>query len=91
MLIDCKLYGNRTQWFDVISEKCPNFTSLNSHQKFIYLMTQGDEQLVKETAEKIGDWLDLRDLIYTNFVDINIGKEEEQNNLFLSTWINQNP
>ena len=54
-------------------------------------MTQGDEQLVKETAEKIGDWLDLRDLIYTNFVDINIGKEEEQNNLFMSTWINQNP
>ena len=91
MLIDCKLYGNRTQWFNIISEKCPNFTLLNSHQKFIYLMTQGDEQLVKETAEKIGDWLDLRDLIYTNFVDINIGKEKEQNNLFMSTWMNQNP
>ena len=89
MLIDCKLYGNRPQWFNRISEKCPNFTTLNSHQKFVYLMTQGDEQLVKETAEKIEEWLDLRDLIYTNFVDINIGKEAEQNNSFMSMWINQ--
>ena len=51
MLIDCKLYGNRAKWFDKIIEKCPNFSTLNSHQKFIFLMSQQDEQLVKETAE----------------------------------------
>ena len=67
MLIDCKLYGSRTRWFDKISEKCPNFTTLNSHQKFIFLMTQGDEQLIKETAEKISEWFDIRDLIFTHF------------------------
>ena len=67
MLIDCKLYGNRQNWFDKITEKCPNFSSLNSHQKFIFLMTQEDEQLTKETAEKISEWLELRDLLYTNF------------------------
>ena len=67
MLIDCKLYGGRQKWFEKITEKCPNFSSLNSHQRFIFLMTQEDEQLIKETAEKISEWLDLRNLIYTNF------------------------
>ena len=67
MLIDCKLYGNRAKWFDKIIEKCPNFSTLNSHQKFIFLMSQQDEQLVKETAEKISQWLSLRDLIFTYF------------------------
>ena len=67
MLIDCKLYGNRAKWFGKINEKYPNFSSLNSHQKFIFLMTQQDEQLLKETAEKISEWLDLRDLIHNYF------------------------
>ena len=89
MLIDCPLYGNRSIWFEQISEKCPNFTTLNSHQKFVYLMSQGDEQLVRETAEKITEWLALRDLIYNNFFDINIKNEEDVNNIFMSTWINQ--
>ena len=67
MLIDCKLYGNRQKWFESISEKCPNFSSLNNHQKFIFLMSQEDEQLTKETAEKISEWFDLRELIITHF------------------------
>ena len=67
MLIDCKLYGNRPTWFNKISKKCPIFTTMSSHQKFIFLMTQEDNQLVKETAEKIADWTELRDLIYSHF------------------------
>ena len=67
MLIDCKMYGNRQKWFENIAEKYPNFSSLNSHQKFIFLMTQEDEQLTKETAEKISEWFELRELIYSNF------------------------
>ena len=67
MLIDCKLYGNRSKWFAKLIEKCPNFSNLNSHQKFIFLMTQEDAQLSKETAEKISEWFDLRELIYTYF------------------------
>ena len=89
MLIDCKLYGNRDQWFNQISQNCPNFATLNSHQKFVYLMTQEDEHLVRETAEKITSWLDLRELIHTNFTDINIKKESEINSVFLSGWLDQ--
>ena len=67
MLIECQLYGNRSIWFEKITEKFPNFSSLNSHQKFTFLMTQEDEQLTKETAEKISEWFNLRELVFTNF------------------------
>ena len=67
MLINCKLYGQRDQWFTEIGEKIPNFNNLNDHQKFIFLMSQEDVQLVKETSEKISSWLNLREKIITYF------------------------
>ena len=69
MLIDCTLYGNRTRWFREITNNCPNFSTLNSHQKFVYLMSQGNEQLTNEIAKKIAEWQELRALIFDNFVD----------------------
>ena len=83
------MYGNRDEWFNRISQNCPNFSTLNSHQKFVYLMTQEDEHLVREIAEKITSWFDLRELIHTNFTDVNIKKESEVNTLFLSKWLDQ--
>ena len=67
MLIDCKLYGQRNTWFSKIGEKIPNFTTLDSHQKFIFLMTQEDCQLTREIAEKITTWMNLRELITSHF------------------------
>ena len=67
MLIDCKLYGQRNTWFIKIGEKIPNFTTLDSHQKFIFLMTQEDCQLMREIAEKITSWMNLRELITSHF------------------------
>ena len=69
MLIDCTLYGNRTRWFREITDNCPNFSTLNSHQKFVYLMSQGNEQLTNEIAKKIAEWQELRALIFDNFLD----------------------
>ena len=69
MLINCKLYGNRTLWFSEITEKYPNFSTLDSRQRFVYLMSQGNDQLTKETAEKIVEWQELRELIFSNFLD----------------------
>ena len=69
MLIDCKLYGNRTEWFNEIITKYPNFNTLDNHQKFIYLMSQENDQLIQDTAEKIAEWQDLRQLILSNFLD----------------------
>ena len=69
MLIDCKLQGNRTEWFNEIITKYPNFNTLDNHQKFIYLMSQENDQLIQDTAEKIAEWQDLRQLILSNFLD----------------------
>jgi hypothetical protein len=69
MLIDCKLYGKRSQWFNKIGEKYPNFTTLTSHQKFVFLMSQGDDELTKELATKLTEWLELRAMIFSNFLE----------------------
>ena len=67
MLINCKLYGQRQSWFSKIGEKIPNFNLLDDHQKFIFLMTQEDNQLMHETAKNISSWLILRDKIVSYF------------------------
>ena len=67
MLTNCKLYGQRNTWFSEIGRKIPNFINLDNHQKFIFLMTQEDNQLTNETARKISDWLNLRDKIISYF------------------------
>ena len=67
MLTNCKLYGQRNTWFSEIGRKIPNFINLDDHQKFIFLMTQEDNQLTTEIAKKISDWLNLRDKIISYF------------------------
>ena len=67
MLINCQLYGNRDQWLHEIGVKFPHFNTLDSHQKFIFLMTQEDEQITLQIAEKITHWFELRELLNTNF------------------------
>ena len=67
MLIKCKFYGQRDKWFNKICEKVPNFNTLDDHQKFIFLMTQEDIELVEETATNILNWMDLRELVTTHF------------------------
>ena len=69
MLVDCKLYGNRTHWFSKISEKCPNFTTLNSHQKFLFLMSQGDDGTTQDIAQNLVEWLELREIVFSYFYD----------------------
>ena len=50
-LVKSKLYGQRQSWFSKIGEKISNFNLLNDHQKFVFLMTQEDNQL--EPAKNI--------------------------------------
>ena len=69
MLIDCKLYGKRSQWFLDIGVKYPNFSALNNHQKFVFLMSQEDEDLTHEIATKLTEWLELRDIIFSYFLE----------------------
>ena len=69
MLIDCKLYGERPKWFSDIGEKYPNFNTLTNHQKFLFLMSQEDNDLTMELAKKLSKWLNLREKIFSYFLD----------------------
>ena len=69
MLIDCKLYGKRSSWFNEIGVKYPNFTTLTNHQKFVFLMSQGDDQLTRDIAKKLTEWLGLREIIFSHFLE----------------------
>ena len=55
-LICCKIYeGERTTLFNKIDELYPVFIKFNNHQKFIFLMTNTNEQLVTWVAKFIHD------------------------------------
>ena len=50
-----------------IGKKFPNFNTLDRHQKFTFLMTQEDQQITQQIAEKITQWFELRELLDTYF------------------------
>ena len=55
-LITCKLYQDeRTTLFDKISKLYPIFSSLSDQQKFVYLMSNIEEQLLTWVAKFIHD------------------------------------
>lgn len=67
LLVDCKLYGSRPELFKLIEDTYPAFTRLDSRQKFLYLMTQENQDITTAIVSKIDDWLSLRDLLHTYF------------------------
>jgi hypothetical protein len=58
-LTECPPY-NRTTFFTEISAKAPQFANLDSHSKFIFLMSQEDRELTGELAVKVHRWLNSR-------------------------------
>ena len=38
-------------------EKAPQFNNLNNHDKFIYMMTQGDDEITRVIAQINHNWL----------------------------------
>ena len=66
-LVECPLYGPRQSFFNKITESVPQFMQLNPHQKFIFLMTQEDEEITKLLVKEIQEWLSLRNIILSYF------------------------
>ena len=58
-LTECPSY-NRTAFFIDVGAKVPQFTDLDNHSKFIYLMSQEDRELTQELAVKVHRWLNSR-------------------------------
>ena len=55
-LIECPAYEDRELLFNKVKNVAPQFTNLNSRDKFIYLMTQGDDKLWDEIVQKTHSW-----------------------------------
>ena len=68
-LINCPLYSpSRLILENVCVTHCNRYNELNNEQKFIFLMSNEDEKVIKVQGRFISDSLYLRDRIITQFV-----------------------
>tara|TARA_B100000586_G_C20051477_1_gene402177 strand:+ start:314 stop:760 length:447 start_codon:yes stop_codon:yes gene_type:complete len=59
-LIDCDICVNRTEFFDRVINIVPNFPNLpDSKAKFIFLMTQENDTIIKLIAKYTYEWFKL--------------------------------
>ena len=64
----CPLYtGERKHLFNTVSIKCKNFESMTGKQKFIYILSNEDINLVRALSKFLFRSFKLRDLIYLYF------------------------
>ena len=56
-ITQCVAYEGRATLFNKIMEKAPQFNNLNNHDKFIYMMTQGDDEMTRLIAQTNHNWL----------------------------------
>ena len=46
-LTECRLYGSHSRYWNLIYEKFPQLSPLSNEERFIFIMTQEDEELTK--------------------------------------------
>ena len=56
-ITQCVACEGRVDLFEKIIQKAPQFNNLNDHDKFIFIMTQEDDNLTREVAQKTHFWL----------------------------------
>ena len=67
-LINCPLYSpSRLKLENVCTANCNRYNELNNEQKFIFLMSNEDENVIKQLGRFISDSLNIRDRIITYF------------------------
>ena len=60
-LIKCTKYNDRDDLFRDISSKTSNFPLMNDKQKFIFMMTTEDEELLYKIVRTVHNWLGIRE------------------------------
>ena len=63
-LTECIYYKNREEFFATVTNTIPNFHSLNSQEKFIFLMTQENKELTLLLTELVYEWFATRRVQY---------------------------
>ena len=76
--MECSAYEHRDQLFDKVTAIAPQFANLNPHDQFIFLMTQGDNQLWREIAQVVHNWMMKR---------LDIRKQEQEIEFLMATQV----
>ena len=66
-LTECKLYGSKDTFWNNIYQKFPEVRSFTNEDKFIFLMTQENEETTKMVLKINHDWLSLRNYLNEYF------------------------
>ena len=66
-LTDCKLYGSRDQFWNKIYNKVPQISTHSSTDRFIFLMTQEDPDVMEVVLQTTCKWLAFRNFLNENF------------------------
>ena len=77
-LMECTAYEHRDLLFDKVTATAPQFANLNPHDQFIFLVTQGDNQLWREIAQVVHNWMMKR---------LDIRKQEQEIEFLMATQV----
>ena len=66
-LTNCRLYGKHNTYWNTVYNKAPQTRQLTNTDKFIYIMTQDDQDLTRLTLKNIHEWMNLRNFLRENF------------------------
>ena len=66
-LTDCRLYGQHNTYWNTVYNNAPQTRQLTNTDRFIYIMTQDDQELTRLTLKNIHTWMNLRNFLRENF------------------------
>ena len=66
-LTDCKIYGTKDKFWNQVHQKFPQTLHLSNKDKFIFLMTQEDLEIMKLLLKTVRDWHGFRTILCNYF------------------------
>ena len=68
-LTECKLYGSNTDFWQKVYQKFPQTTHLNNKDKFVFLMTQEDQEIMQILLNTVKEWHGFRTFLCNYFYE----------------------
>ena len=66
-LTSCRLYGSLDKYWSTIHDKVPQTRTLSNAEKFQYIMTQENPELISTVLKMNHEWMTLRKFLHENF------------------------
>ena len=68
-LTECKIYGSKDLFWNQVYEKFPQISHLTNKDKFIFIMTQEDPEIMKLLLKRTREWFGLRTFLCNYFYE----------------------